>query len=64
MTSGKSRTRRFEASVIPANVGRRCDPLPMYDDEVRAAARAAIASGESLNSISKREGISGSTLRN
>ncbi|WP_343238315.1 helix-turn-helix domain-containing protein [Streptomyces sp. SID13031] len=35
----------------------------MYDDEVRAAAMAAIASGESLNSISKRQGISRSTLR-
>lgn len=35
----------------------------MYDDEVRAAARAAIANGESLNSISKRAGISRSTLR-
>jgi hypothetical protein len=35
----------------------------MYDDEVRAVARAAIASGESLNSISRRLGISRSTLR-
>jgi hypothetical protein len=35
----------------------------MYDDEVRAVARAAIASGESLNSISKCLGISRSTLR-
>jgi transposase-like protein len=29
----------------------------MYDDEVRAVARAAITSGESLNSISKRFGV-------
>ncbi|HEY0687760.1 MAG TPA: helix-turn-helix domain-containing protein [Kribbella sp.] len=35
----------------------------MYDDKVRAVARAAIASGESLNSISKHLGISRSTLR-
>jgi hypothetical protein len=35
----------------------------MYDDEVRAAARAAIATAESLNSISKRLGVSRSTLR-
>jgi transposase-like protein len=35
----------------------------MYDDEVRAVARAAIATDESLNSISKRLGISRSTLR-
>jgi hypothetical protein len=35
----------------------------MYDDKVRAVARAAITSGESLNSISKRLGISRSTLR-
>jgi hypothetical protein len=35
----------------------------MYDDEVRAAARAAMHSGDSLNSISKRLGISRAALR-
>ncbi|MFG1813083.1 transcriptional regulator [Kribbella sp. NPDC049174] len=35
----------------------------MYDDEMRATARAAMAGGESLNAISKRLGISRATLR-
>jgi hypothetical protein len=35
----------------------------MYDDEVRAAARAAMHSGDSLNSISKRLDISRAALR-
>jgi hypothetical protein len=35
----------------------------MYDDEVRIAARTAMSAGESLNSISKRLGISRSALR-
>ncbi|MGW7679786.1 helix-turn-helix domain-containing protein [Kribbella sp. NPDC054772] len=35
----------------------------MYDERVRAIALAAIAAGESLNSISKRLGVSRSTLR-
>jgi hypothetical protein len=35
----------------------------MYDDEVRAVARAAMHSGDSLNSISKRLGISRAMLR-
>ena len=35
----------------------------MYDEQVRAVARAAMASGESLNAISKRLGVSRATLR-
>ena len=35
----------------------------MYDERMRAAARAAIAAGESLNSVSKRLGVSRATLR-
>lgn len=35
----------------------------MYDERLRATARAAIDAGESLNSISKRLGISRATLR-
>jgi hypothetical protein len=35
----------------------------MYDAEMREAARAAVAGGESLNSVSKRLGVSRATLR-
>jgi len=35
----------------------------MYDEQMRAAAQAAIATGESLNAISKRLGVSRSALR-
>jgi hypothetical protein len=35
----------------------------MYDERMRAAARAAIAAGESLNSVSKWLGVSRATLR-
>ncbi|HZO65915.1 MAG TPA: transcriptional regulator [Kribbellaceae bacterium] len=35
----------------------------MYDEKFRAEARAAIATGESLNSISKRVGVSRAALR-
>jgi len=35
----------------------------MYDEEMRAAARDAMAEGESLNAISKRLGVSRATLR-
>ena len=35
----------------------------MFDEQVRAAARAAMAAGESLNAISKRLGVSRATLR-
>ncbi|MEU4601520.1 transcriptional regulator [Kribbella sp. NPDC023972] len=35
----------------------------MYDEEMRAVARTAMAGGESLNAISKRLGVSRATLR-
>jgi hypothetical protein len=35
----------------------------MYDERMRDVARAAIAAGESLNSVSKRLGVSRATLR-
>ena len=35
----------------------------MYDEKIRASARSAIAAGESLNSISKRTGVSRAALR-
>ncbi|MGW6278147.1 transcriptional regulator [Kribbella sp. NPDC055071] len=35
----------------------------MYDEEMRAAARVAMAGGESLNAVSKRLGVARATLR-
>lgn len=45
------------------SVGGGRDPSLMYDGETRSIALAAIAAGESLNSISKRLGVSRATLR-
>jgi hypothetical protein len=45
------------------NVGGRCESDGVYDERIRAAAREAMATGESLNSISKRLGVSRSALR-